>query len=249
MTAIVFAGPSIYGFDAALLGDIEIRPPAACGDVLRACRDNAARIGLIDGIFESGPSAWHKEILFALTAGIEVFGGASMGALRAVECHHFGMQGVGRIFEQYRSGQRSADSDVAVLHAPPELGCRPLTAALVDVDATIAHLLALALLAPEEATALSDAATRMHFKERTWPRVLEAAQIVGIRRDPILDAVRSHGVSQKAIDARDLMLRVKAGDVQDARPRHMASADLNRTVYFDALQRRVQSRPRLHAVG
>ena len=105
MTAIVFAGPSIYGFDEAILAAVEIRPPAACGDILRACRDNAARIGLIDGIFESGPSAWHKEILFALSAGIEVFGAASMGALRAAECHHFGMQGVGRVFEQYRSGR------------------------------------------------------------------------------------------------------------------------------------------------
>jgi hypothetical protein len=245
MTAIVFAGPSIYGFDAALLGDIEIRPPAACGDILLACRDNAARIGLIDGIFESGPSAWHKEILFALSAGIEVFGAASMGALRAAECHHFGMQGVGSIFEQYRSGRRSADSDVAVLHAPPELDHRPLTVALVDVDATISRPSVSALLTPKEAASLSDAATKMHFKERTWPRVLEAAQIVGPRRDAVLDAVRSHGVSQKAIDAKELILRVKAGDIQDPAPPRMASADLNRTVYFDALQRRVQSRPRI----
>ena len=97
MTAIVFAGPSIHGFDEAIRGGVEIRPPAACGDILRACGDGPARIGLIDGIFESGPSTWHKEILFALSAGIEVFGAASMGALRAAECHHFGMQGE-RIF-------------------------------------------------------------------------------------------------------------------------------------------------------
>ena len=55
MTAIVFAGPSIYGFDEAILAAVELRPPAACGDILRACRDDAARIGLVDGIFEILP--------------------------------------------------------------------------------------------------------------------------------------------------------------------------------------------------
>ena len=135
------------------------------------------------------------------------------------------------------------------MHAPPELGYRPLTVALVDAEETIACLSALELLAPEETTSLSDVATKMHFKERNWPRILEAAQIVGTRRDAILEAVRRHGISQKAIDARDLVLRVKASDVQNPALPRMASADFNRTVYFNALQRRVLSGPRLHAAG
>ena len=157
------------------------------------------------------------------------------------------MQGVGTIFEQYMSGERSADSDVAVLHAPPELGYRPLTVALVDFDATMARLSALELLQPQEAAALSEGATQKHFKDRTWQRILEVAPIAGARRDSILDAVRSHGVGQKALDAGHLMLRIKATGIQDpGRPR-IAPTDLNRTVHFEALQRTVQSRPRIDA--
>ena len=106
MTAVVFAGPSIYGLAKHTLAGIELRPPAACGDILRACRSDVSRIGLVDGVFETSPSVWHKEILFALSRGIRLFGAASMGALRAAECHHFGMEGLGRIFEQYKSGER-----------------------------------------------------------------------------------------------------------------------------------------------
>ena len=90
---------------------------------------------------------------------------------------------------------------------------------------------------------------RRDLPNRGRPRILEAAQIVGTRRDAILEAVRRHGISQKAIDARDLVLRVKASDVQNPALPRMASADFNRTVYFNALQRRVLSGPRLHAAG
>src|SRR5262245_4299213 len=113
---------------------LDMRPPAACGDILRAVRDGARAIGLIDGLFGDSPSVWHKEILAALAEGIPVYGAASMGALRAAECHRFGMIGVGRIFSEYRDGLRVADSDVAVVHGPAEVRYRPLTEALVDVE-------------------------------------------------------------------------------------------------------------------
>ena len=70
-------------------------------------------IGIIDGGFEYTAPVWHKEILYALSAGTRVLGAASMGALRAAECHSFGMTGVGSIFKEYRDGTRIDDSDVA----------------------------------------------------------------------------------------------------------------------------------------
>ena len=124
---VIFAGPSIYGLDKTATAFADLRAPARCGDVLKAVRDGAQTIGLIDGVFESLPSVWHKEILFALAAGVRVLGAASLGALRAAECHSFGMEGVGPIFRQYRSGARTSDADVAVVHAPAELGYKPLT--------------------------------------------------------------------------------------------------------------------------
>ena len=79
---VIFAGPSLYGVPYDAPG-IEVRPPAAQGDLLRAVIDGAGVIGLIDGAFEATAAVWHKEILHALGEGVAVVGGASMGALRA----------------------------------------------------------------------------------------------------------------------------------------------------------------------
>ena len=92
---VLFVGPSLP--DAAVLcgRTIHVRPPAAHGDVLAAVRAGATAIGIVDGNFEHVAPVWHKEILHALDKGIAVFGAASMGALRAAECHTFGMVGIG----------------------------------------------------------------------------------------------------------------------------------------------------------
>src|SRR5688572_2369741 len=109
MQAAIFAGPSIHGIARALFDAFEFRPPAACGDIIAALHDGVHAIGLIDGVFESTAAVWHKEILLALERGVAVYGAASMGALRAAECHAFGMVGIGRIFADYASGRRVAD--------------------------------------------------------------------------------------------------------------------------------------------
>src|SRR5262249_38218406 len=94
LDAIVFAGPSLPRREILRLFPADLRPPAARGDVWRAMLDSPRVIVLIDGVFESQPSVWHREILEALAAGITVFGASSMGALRAVELASDGMIGV-----------------------------------------------------------------------------------------------------------------------------------------------------------
>jgi hypothetical protein len=168
---VVFAGPSIFGLDVD--ESLELRPPAGCGDILRAVADGAPAIGLIDGLFETQASVWHKEILYALWIGVPVLGAASMGALRAAECAAFGMVGIGGIVAEYLSGARTADSDVGVAHAPAELGYAPLSIALVDVEATFTTLAADGQLSAANGVALLGRARGMHFKLRTWEAVLE----------------------------------------------------------------------------
>ena len=89
MTAIVFAGPSLAGADLSLPEDFVLAPPARQGDVYRAARSRPTAIGVVDGYFEGVPSVWHKEILWALSNGIAVYGSASIGALRAAEMQAF----------------------------------------------------------------------------------------------------------------------------------------------------------------
>ncbi len=122
---VLFAGPSLYGADYNRSG-LDVRPPARQGDLHRAVLDGATAIGLIDGVFGFVPSVWHKEILFALKAGVHVLGAASLGALRAAECADFGMEPVGTIALSYLDGERIEDGDVCLAHAPEEMAFMPL---------------------------------------------------------------------------------------------------------------------------
>src|SRR5436853_151187 len=113
---IIFAGPSLYGFDSSAAHPgcepVENRGPAAQGDIARAVVDGATAIGLVDGRYEDVAAPWHKEILYAIEQGVHVFGAASMGALRAAECAAFGMTGIGAVFERYHSGELTDDAAV-----------------------------------------------------------------------------------------------------------------------------------------
>jgi hypothetical protein len=168
---VVFAGPSIFGIDPTLLSHVDVRPPAGRGDILYAAAGGARAIGLIDGLFESEPAVWHKEILYALSRGIPVLGAASMGALRAAECAAFGMIGVGGIYAEYASGARVADADVGVTHAPAELGYQPMSVALVDAEAALDALLATKRIGTRSHKRLLARAAQLHFKARTWEAV------------------------------------------------------------------------------
>ena len=134
--AIVFTGPTITPAEAARELDAVYRPPAAEGDVYRAAERHPRAIGIIDGYFENVPAVWHKEILWAMSEGIHVYGSASMGALRAAELAAFGMVGIGTVFEAYRDGVLE-DDEVAIVHADAEFDFRPASEAMVNIRATL----------------------------------------------------------------------------------------------------------------
>lgn len=82
---VVFLGPSLGLDEARTIVEADFRPPAGQGDIFRAGASAPPAIALIDGIFKDAPTVRHREILWALSQGIPVFGAASMGALRAAE--------------------------------------------------------------------------------------------------------------------------------------------------------------------
>ncbi|QSQ18732.1 hypothetical protein JY651_25565 [Pyxidicoccus parkwayensis] len=170
---VVFLGPSLPAEEARKLAPCTVLPPARQGDVWRALGSRPRAIALVDGVFEAQPSVWHHEILAALEAGVAVFGGASMGALRAAELAPHGMVGVGRIFAWYRDGVVVDDSEVALLHADAEHGWRPLTVPLVNVRHVAELARAAKVLGRDAAHALVQEAEALFYQERTWPRLLE----------------------------------------------------------------------------
>src|SRR5688500_17513969 len=97
--AVVFVGPTLAPAKIRAILEAEIRSPAKRGDIYFAAAEQPRALILLDGAFEDVPAVTHKEILWALSQGVHVFGASSLGALRAAELHQFGMVGVGAIFE------------------------------------------------------------------------------------------------------------------------------------------------------
>jgi len=173
---VVFLGPSLAAREARRIARCTVLPPARQGDVWRALALRPAAIALVDGVFESTPSVWHHELLDALDAGVAVFGGASMGALRAAELAPSGMVGVGRIFGWYRDGVIDGDDEVALLHVGPEFDHHPLTLPLVNVRRAAELATQAGAITKRESSLLVAAAAGIFYKKRTWPAVLAAAR-------------------------------------------------------------------------
>ena len=111
----VYLGPSLDMETAmCLLPEAHYHPPIQCGDIIRLLRIEPQRIVIIDGLYEHVPAVWHKEIMLALELGVEVWGAASMGALRAAELHPFGMIGIGQVFQDFLDKKLNDDDEVAV---------------------------------------------------------------------------------------------------------------------------------------
>lgn len=212
MTTTVFLGPSLPLEQARdILPDGDFRPPVRQGDIYSVVMNSRPdAIGIIDGVFLDVLSTWHKEILFALSEGIAVYGAASMGALRAAECARYGMIGVGRIYRWYASGEVERDDEVAVSHSTAEFGYRPLSEPLVTIRATLAAAEQAGLLTTGESAAVLEAAAALHFPQRSWQSALAACGLAPAVIQRVHRFVRTNRVDQKALDAREL-LTVLAG--------------------------------------
>jgi hypothetical protein len=175
MKIVVFAGPSIERGMVEAVANVECRPPVSQGDVYQVARSAPDVIAIIDGYFEGVPSVWHKEILWALSQGIRVYGASSMGALRAAELHAFGMRGVGEIFEGYRDGKYEDDDEVAVLHAPAELNYIPLSLPMVNARATLESAAASSIITQSVATELIGIAKSIFYQQRDWREIFRRA--------------------------------------------------------------------------
>jgi hypothetical protein len=210
MKVFVFLGPTLSREEAAKELDAVFLPPVAQGDVLRAVREGPFAIGIVDGVFERVPAVWHKEILWALSRGIHVFGAASMGALRAAELSSFGMQGCGEIFEAFRDGDLEDDDEVAVAHGEASSGYRATSEAMVNIRATLGLAEKKGIIPAELRERLEVLAKSLFYPDRSYVGLLAAARRAGIDGDAtraLETFVVTHRVDRKRADAVE-MLRV-----------------------------------------
>jgi hypothetical protein len=240
MRVVVFAGPSLpprlRPRDDTLW---EWRPPVRQGDVYRAALAHPVAIGVVDGYFDSVPTAWHKEFLWAMAEGIHVFGAASIGALRAVELEAFGMRGVGRIFRELRDAPWQDFDEVAVLHGPAELGYPAETEAMVNMRATFDAAIRDGVLTAELAALLTGLAKVLFYHRRTYAAVLRSAAACGcpsaeLRR--FADWLPGGQIDQKRIDAEAMLEAVRSQLATDPRPLRVTYS-VSDTVAWQAARR------------
>ncbi len=212
MTTYLFVGPTLPQAEIGALCDFVCLPPAAQGDVLHLAKARPRVIGIIDGYFDGVPAVWHKEILWALTQGIHVFGSASMGALRAAELRQFGMRGVGRIFEAYLGGELEDDDEVAVMHGPAATGYVTLSEPMVNMRATLEQAERAGIVTAATRAALIERAKGLFYQERTWERVLAGGGVEGAPAGEMqtLRAWLPTGrIDQKRLDAREMIAAMR----------------------------------------
>jgi hypothetical protein len=246
MTVYVFTGPTISAAEARRALDAVYLPPVAQGDVYRIALLRPRAIGIIDGYFECVPAVWHKEILWALTRGIHIYGSASMGALRAAELAPFGMRGVGDIYRAYRDGLLEDDDEVAVTHGPEDADFRTLSEAMVNIRRTLASAEADAVVGANTRAALERIAKDLFFPDRSYPLMLRLGAAHGLPERE-LDALRrwlpQGRINQKREDALAMLREMRRGLAEEPPPGRV-SFTFEHTYHWDRAMKAAARGPR-----
>jgi hypothetical protein len=183
----IFIGPSGIGLD---MSELDVRPPARQGDIATAALEGKDTLILIDGYFAHTLSPWHKEILFAINNGCRVIGAASLGALRAVECERYGMEGIGEIYEWYKNAVCIDDADVALAHVCEQDGYTHCSIPLVNLIATYKQI------SKDLPSNFVSKCRSIFYADRSW------GKINNVFGKQIHDLIKGNYVDQKLIDAK-----------------------------------------------
>ena len=170
---VVFLGPSLSRDRAEKVLEADYRPPAKRGDLYLAAREGAEIILLIDGVFFQECSVAHKEVIYALEAGAKVLGASSMGALRASELDIYGMEGIGKIYQAYKSGHLVSDDEVALTFDP--FSYEPSSEPLVNIRFNLDLAWQMGAISASCKDRLFHFAQAQYFPDRTYERMLSDA--------------------------------------------------------------------------
>ncbi len=174
---VVFLGPSLSRARSEQILEADFRPPAKRGDIYRAAREEAEIILLIDGVFFQECSVAHKEVIYALETGVRVVGASSMGALRASELDIYGMEGIGKIYQAYKSGHLVSDDEVALIFDP--FSWEPRSEPLVNIRFNLDLALQMGVISASCKDRLFHCAQAQYFPDRTYERMfLDALGLV-----------------------------------------------------------------------
>jgi ribosomal protein S12 methylthiotransferase accessory factor len=215
---IVFLGPSMPVTHARKIVDADYRRPIQRGDLTEFSAGQV--VGIIDGVFDQALAVSPSELHAAVKRGVIVYGGASMGAIRAAEVP--GVIGVGLIYEWYRDGVIYRDDEVALIFDEDTLA--PLTVPTVNVRYAVERLQRIGTIDPATARCLLDAAVQLPFRTRTYRQIVRSTSLAD-RSDigDLIGMLEDHDLkyrdAQTVLEAIDVGIgRPSAGTKEAARP-------------------------------
>jgi ribosomal protein S12 methylthiotransferase accessory factor len=195
---IVFLGPSLSLDQAtAILPDAEFRPPIRRDDLTAIPAGSI--VGIIDGLLAKSLAISPGEIRDAIDHGVQVYGAASMGALRAAEVP--AVIGVGHVYDMYLSGTIERDDEIASMLRADTFAA--LTEPLVNVRFAVDRLVRTGSLSRINGDAIVQAAANLHFSERTYPAILAASKLADKDVTGLITLLKC--INLKADDARLLL--------------------------------------------
>jgi TfuA protein len=174
---IIFLGPSLSHKSARKIFDADYRPPARKGDFLRlAAQSDVKLVGFVDGVFlQDYPPTPIEVYHLARKDGVLLAGAASLGALRAVELEKFGMVGIGKIFQLYKSGKINADDEVAVTFAL-DGDYQLQSEAMIDIRYNLHLAHKNGVISKKTKDVLAKLAKGIYFPHRNYTYIIEEAR-------------------------------------------------------------------------
>ena len=183
---IIFIGPSLNHDKARKIFQADYRAPAKKGDLimLLTSYSNSTEepnstnfVGLVDGLFLQDYPPTPIEVYQLLSnKNFHVVGGASIGALRAIELEKFGMIGIGKIFELFRNGATDADDEVAVTYQQGA-GGDIQSEAMIDIRFNLFVACRKQIITDRVKRAIAKTAKSIYFPYRNYTHVLEQTRL------------------------------------------------------------------------
>jgi hypothetical protein len=220
---IIFVGPSLSLQKARKIFDADYRGPAKKGDLLVLSasslislknQPNAINfVGLIDGLFLQDYPPTPIEVFQLLSnKNFRVVGGASIGALRAVELEKFGMVGIGKVFQLFKNGTINADDEVAVTFHPGD-AISIQSEAMIDIRFNLFVAHKKNLITKRTKHIIAQTAKSIYFPYRNYSHVIEETRTKFPELSRELESFSSylnhHRLSLKEIDAIKVIKYIK----------------------------------------
>ena len=208
---VIFLGPSLSRQKAKNILEADYRPPAKKGDLLRLADStkDIAMVGLVDGFFlQDYPPTPIEVYQLATKKNMLLVGAASLGALRAVELEKFGMIGIGKIFELYKTGKIDGDDEVAVTF---EEGRHTLQSeAMIDIRFNLFIARRKGIIDENTKRQITKVAKNVYFPFRNYADILDLSKRQYPLSDSYIESFRAYITSNReSLKERDAIKLLK----------------------------------------